>query len=59
MKSGGILINDRGFLSRNIVSLLKTARGVDTYMQLKKNMDAFKMAVSLAKETREMEKTSE
>lgn len=50
LKPGDILINDRGFLSRDILNLLKTDRGVDTYMPLKKNMEAYKMAVSLAEE---------
>ena len=47
---GDILINDRGFISRELLNYMKTKRGVDTYIPLKKNMNAFEMAVSVAKE---------
>ena len=46
---GDILINDRGFLSREIINYLKTERGVDTYVPLKKNMWAFNEAITIAK----------
>ena len=46
---GDILINDRGFLSRELINYLKTVRGVDTYVPLKKNMWAFSDAVEIAK----------
>ena len=49
LKPGDILINDRGFLSRNLINYLKSVRQVDTYVPLKKNMDAFDMAVREAK----------
>lgn len=49
-KSGDILINDRGFISRDMLNYMKTKRGVDTYIPLKKNMEAYEMAVSVAKE---------
>jgi hypothetical protein len=49
LKPGDILINDRGFLSRDVMNELKTLRGVDTYIPLRKNMNAYKDAVSLAK----------
>lgn len=47
---GDILINDRGFISRELLNFLKSVRGVDTYMPLKSNMDAYTMAVSVAEE---------
>ena len=50
LKPGDILINDRGFLSRSLINYLKTAREVDTYIPLKKNMTAYNMAVQIAKE---------
>ena len=49
LKSGDILINDRGFLSRDIINYLKTERNVDIYVPLKKTMQSFNMAVSAAK----------
>ena len=48
LKEGDILVNDRGFLSREVLNELKTRRGVDTYIPLRKNMDAYQEAVSLA-----------
>lgn len=50
LKSGDILINDRGFLSRDMINYLKTERNVDTYVPLKKNMNAFDIAVQIANE---------
>ena len=50
LKEGDILINDRGFISRELLNYLKVSKKVDTYVPLKKNMDAYKMAVSIAKE---------
>ena len=49
LKPGDILINDRGFLSRELINYLKTQRGVDTYVPLKHNMDAYSDAVIIAK----------
>ena len=49
LKPGDILINDRGFLSRNLINYLKSVRQVDTYVPLRKSMDAFDMAVREAK----------
>ena len=43
-----ILINDMGFISREITNYLKTERKVDTYIPARENMDIFKDAVSLA-----------
>jgi hypothetical protein len=48
LKPSGLLINDRGFLSREVMNKLKTERGVDTYAPLKKNMDAYDEAVRIA-----------
>ncbi len=48
-KQGDILINDRGFISREILNYLKSKKGVDTYVPVKKNMTIYKDAVSIAK----------
>ena len=53
LKYGDILINDRGFLSREMINRLKTERGVDTYVPLRKNMEAYNIAVNVAKENDE------
>ena len=49
LKPGDILINDRGFLSRDVLNELKTRREVDTYIPLRNNMDAYREAVSIVK----------
>lgn len=46
---GDILIIDRGFLSRDLINYLKTEKGVDTYVPLRKDMIAFQDAVGIAK----------
>lgn len=51
LKEGDILINDRGFLSRDLINYLKTERKVDVYVPLKRNMHIYQDAVSIAKET--------
>jgi len=43
-----ILINDRGFLSRETTNYLKTVRKVDTYIPAKENMIIYQDAVKLA-----------
>lgn len=43
-----ILINDRGFLSREMMNYLKTVRKVDTYIPAKENMTLYQDAVKLA-----------
>ena len=43
------LINDRGFLSRDVLNELKARRFVDTYIPLRNNMIAYQDAVSIAK----------
>lgn len=50
LKPEDILINDRGFISRDLLNQLKRERGVNTYIPLKKNMEAYEQAVSIAKE---------
>lgn len=47
-KPGDLLINDRGFICRETINMLKNARAVDTYIPAKKNMDIYKDAVSIA-----------
>ena len=49
LKEGDILINDRGFISRELLNELKTRRQVDTYIPLRNNMDAHDQAVAIAK----------
>jgi len=53
LKPGDILINDRGFLSRELINYLKIQRGVDTYVPLRQNMEAYTQAVLGAKELNE------
>jgi len=48
LKSGDDLINDRGFLSRDVLNELKIRREVNTYIPLRKNMNAFADAVAIA-----------
>lgn len=48
LKSGDILINDRGFISRDIINFLKLKREVDTYVPAKKNMTIYEEAVKIA-----------
>ena len=48
LKSGDSLIEDRGFLSRDVLNELKTQRGVDTFIPLRRNMDAHRDAVSIS-----------
>ena len=43
-----ILINDRGFLSREMMNYLKTVRRVDTYIPARENMSICQDAVKLA-----------
>ena len=50
LKPGDILINDRGFLSRNLINYLKSVRKVDTYVPLKKGMNAYNIAIQVANE---------
>jgi hypothetical protein len=50
LKPNDILINDRGFLSRDVLNELKTRRKVDTYIPLRNNMIAYQDAVSIAKD---------
>lgn len=55
LKPGDILINDRGFISREVMNQLKSNRGVDTYIPLKKNMIAYRNAVEIAKKQNKWE----
>ena len=49
LKYGDVLINDRGFLSRELINYLKLYKGVDTYVPLRHNMLAFEESVLCAK----------
>lgn len=55
LKRGDILINDRGFMSRDLLNFLKTERGVDTYIPLRSNMEATQIAILAAKEENKWE----
>ena len=48
LKCGDILINDRGFISRDVMNSLKTQKQVDTYIPAKKNMTIYDEAVKIA-----------
>lgn len=50
LKPGDILINDRGFLSRELINYLKNHRQIDTYIPLRTDMDAYDQAVYIAKQ---------
>lgn len=49
LKNGDILINDRRFISKDIINDFKLKRGVDTYIPAKKNMTIYSEAVSIAR----------
>ncbi|MHC6181044.1 transposase [Clostridium sp. JNZ X4-2] len=48
LKKGDILINDRGFISRDVINSLKLEKGVDTYIPAKKSMTIYEEAVKIA-----------
>ncbi|QAT39397.1 transposase [Clostridium sp. JN-9] len=48
LKGGDILINDRGFISRDVINFLKVEKQVDTYVPAKKNMTIYQEAVKIA-----------
>lgn len=48
LKSGDILINDRGFISRELINYLKSQKNVDTYVPAKKNMAIYQDAIEIA-----------
>lgn len=48
LKPGDFLLNDRGFLDRLTMNVLKIESGVDTFIPVKNNMDIYEMAVSIA-----------
>jgi hypothetical protein len=48
LKPKDSLINDRGFLSREVLNELKSRREVDTYIPLRKNMIAHQDAAAIA-----------
>ena len=56
LKAYDIIINDRGFLSREILNYLKTERKVDTYIPAKENMILYEDAVNLAKKAGKWQK---
>lgn len=51
-----ILINDRGFLSRDMANELKTRRKVDTYLPARENMVIFQEAVKIAADSHQWQK---
>lgn len=50
LEDGDVLINDRGFLSRDMINYLKSERRVDVYVPLRKGMESYNIAVQIAKE---------
>lgn len=54
-KPGDILIEDRGFLDRELINYLKRERQVDTYVPLKSNMNAYQIAIQIAQEENKWE----
>lgn len=54
-KEGDILINDRGFLDRNLINYMKHERKVDTYVPLRTNMTAYDVAVTAAQSDNQWE----
>jgi len=58
-KEGDILINDRGFLLREMTNDLKTRRKVDTYLPARENMTIFQDAVQMAKTSGKWKKASQ
>jgi hypothetical protein len=48
LREGDILLADRGFLSRAVINALKK-RGINLYIPLRRNMEAYETAVSAAK----------
>jgi hypothetical protein len=47
-KNDHIFINDRGFISRDVINTLKLQKHVDKYVPAKKNMTIYKEAVKIA-----------
>lgn len=52
---GDILIEDRGFLDRDLINYLKREKKIDVYVPLKSNMNAYKIAIQIAKEENKWE----
>jgi hypothetical protein len=50
LKPGDILMMDRGFIDRELINDLKSVRGVDVYIPLRKGMSAYNEAVKIARE---------
>ncbi|MDR0628252.1 MAG: hypothetical protein LBG24_01150 [Treponema sp.] len=48
---GDSVINDRGFVSREVMNTVNVKREVDTYSPVKKNRAAYEEAVRLARKT--------
>ena len=53
---GDIIVNDRGFISREMVNFLKLERKVDTFVPAKKTMTIYEDAVSIAKSEKKWHK---
>jgi hypothetical protein len=56
LKAGDIVINDRGFISREMVNHLKGERGVNVYVPAKANMIIYKESLKIAIENDKWEK---
>jgi hypothetical protein len=51
LKPGDILINDRGYVSRKNINMLKNDKHVDVFVPLKSNMNAYKESIKIAEES--------
>jgi hypothetical protein len=49
LKENDVIIQDRGFISREMINYLKCVRGVDVYIPVKKEMNIYTEAVAIAK----------
>ncbi|MFR5756518.1 MAG: transposase [Lachnospiraceae bacterium] len=54
-KPEDILIEDRGFLDRDLINYLKSKKKVDTYVPLRSNMNAYQIAIQIAQEENKWE----
>lgn len=52
---GDILIEDRGFLDRDLINYLKNKRKIDVYVPLRSNMNAYQIAVQIARQENKWE----
>lgn len=56
LKPGDILINDRGYISRKNINILKKNKNVDVFIPLKTSMTAYKESIKIAEENNKWSK---